>query len=248
MQPPVFYSPPDRFADASVALPAEEVHHAARVMRLKVGMPVVVVNGQGTAIRGELTSLHEKDASHVRIMHVVRNFGEPLVSLTLACGLSTGSKFDEIVQRGTELGVSRFVPILTDKSRVRIEEPKRVQNRLRRLEKVGLAAMKQCRRSYRPDIEAPCRLEEFLSRTEAAAANLLFHPAEAISLEAALPDRDVRRVSVLVGPESGFSEDEVVRAVESGYRTVSLGQRILRAETAGPVICGLVMHRLGELH
>jgi len=217
------------------------------VMRLKAGMPVVVVDGQGRAIRGELISLRDKDPAHVRIMHTVRNYGEPLINMTLASGLSTASKFDDVVQRGTELGVSRFVPILTEKSKVKMEDPKRVQSRVKRLEKVALAAMKQCRRSYRPDIESPCRLDGFLSQTEATAVNLLFHPGGTKSLDEIVPDRNVRRVSVLVGPESGFTDDEIELAIQSGYRTVSLGQRILRTETAGPVICGLIMHLLGEL-
>ena len=131
---------------------------------------------------------------------------------------------------------------------MRLDDPKRAAARVRRLEKVALASIKQARRAYRPDIALPTALAAFLGETDADSANLIFHPsATARPFEAGFVSADVTRVSLLVGPESGFSEDEVRLAVEAGFTAVSLGPRILRAETAGPVVCALVMNALGEL-
>jgi 16S rRNA (uracil1498-N3)-methyltransferase len=244
---PVFYAPPaNRSADA-VTLTSTEAHHAAVVMRLQEGARVIVVDGCGMAVRGEIAVISKKSVE-VRIHTEIRNFGEPMVRLTLAAGLSAGEKFDTVVEKGTELGVKRFVPIISEKSKVKLDDPTRAAARRSRLEKVALAAMKQCRRSYRPEIATPLTLRQFLEETDRHDKNLAFVPSEsARPLEAASLGNDVQRISLLVGPEAGFSEAEIGYIVDAGFVPLSLGPRILRTETAGPVVTALVMHCLGEL-
>jgi 16S rRNA (uracil1498-N3)-methyltransferase len=162
--------------------------------------------------------------------------------------LSAGYKIDSIVQKGTELGVKRFVPILSEKSRVKLDDPRRAPARVRRLEKVALAAIKQCRRAYRPDLAAPVTLGQFLEEADPADVNLIFHPAvESRPLESCLSQNSAGRVTILVGPEAGFSSEEVRLATDAGFQLISLGRRVLRSETAAPVACALVMALLGEL-
>jgi 16S rRNA (uracil1498-N3)-methyltransferase len=169
------------------------------------------------------------------------------VRLTLAAGLSTGSKFDAVIQRGTELGVSRFIPLLTEKSKVAVDEPKRAKAKVTRWRRVAMAAMKQCRRSYIPEIAVPTGLQSFLEQHESSDLGLIFHPGKAGKplSEVGLNDSS-KRVTLLVGPESGFSEDELDMARDAGIAPISLGPRILRTETAGPIVVALVMARLGE--
>ena len=246
MEPPIFYAPPIGPEDDVIDLPKEESHHLASVLRLKTSAIVIVVDGLGMAHRGEVIRA-DKTSVSVRVHSRQRNFGEPAVRLTLAAGLSAGSKFDSVVQRGTELGVRRFVPVITEKSKVNIEDPKRARSRVTRLEKVALAAMKQCRRSYRPDIASPSSLTDFLKETDRESVNLIFHPStRGKSLENVQLGPEVKRVSILVGPEAGFTESEVEEAEQAGYIPVTLGARVLRTETAGPVVCALVMQALGE--
>ena len=228
-------------------MPPQEARHAVVSMRLRPPALVVVVDGLGTARRGELITASPRKVV-VRVHSEQRSFGEPAVRLTLAAGLSAGKKFDSVVQYGTELGVKRFVPIVAARSKVRIEDPRRARARVARLERVALAAIKQCRRAYRPDIALPASLSDFLAEQDAQGLKLVFHPsAEALPLDRIDMDKGRKRLTVLVGPESGFSEDEAYAAVEAGFSPVSLGQRILRAEAAGPVAVALVMQRLGEL-
>src|SRR5512141_879500 len=111
MEPPIFYAPPAEVAKDVVALPANESHHALDVMRLRAGELVVVIDAVGSACKGELRILDKKHAE-VLVHTRFRNFGEPSVKLTLAAGLSTASKFDDIIEKGTELGVCRFVPVI----------------------------------------------------------------------------------------------------------------------------------------
>jgi 16S rRNA (uracil1498-N3)-methyltransferase len=247
MEPPIFYAPPEKFTDDTVELPREEAHHALNVLRLKPASIVMIVDGLGNACKGEILA-GSKDTVRVRVHSRRRDFGEPAVRLTLAAGLSTSSKFDETVAKGTELGVKRFVPIITEKSKVKIDDPARARGKVTRLEKVALAAMKQCRRSYRPEISVPQKLPEFLREIDAESLNLIFALSKhSIPFDQIKIDHGVKRVCLLVGPEAGFSEEEIAQAVSAGFVQVSLGSRILRTETAGPVTCALVMLQLGEL-
>ncbi len=245
-QTPLLYAPPEAVRDDLILLPSSEAHHVATVLRMGIGEPVTVVDGLGVAYDGEIRSI-EKKAVTVAVRTIVRNYGEPFVRLTLAAGMSAGEKFDTVVEKGTEVGVSRFVPVISEKTKVRFDDDKRVINRVERLEKVALAAMKQCRRSYRPDISQPLTMREYLQESVDAELKLIFHPSErAMALSKVVPKGAPKRVAVLVGPESGFSPVEVELATESGFLPVHLGRRILRAETAGPVAVALVMYRLGE--
>ena len=252
MLPPLFYLPPSKDTDHLavgdvVDLPKDEAHHAVKVMRLEPGALVVLVDGQGMGYRAELAQVSARSVT-ARVHSIVREFGEPRVHVTLAAGLSAGSKFDDVVQRATELGVERLVPLVTEKSKVKLDDSSRAKSRVNRLTKVAIAAMKQSRRSFAPAISFPSDVKTFLKDFDKADVGLIFHPTKAaVPLSQALKDTSVRRVTLLVGPESGFSDSEVETAVAAGFTAVSLGDRILRTETAGPVVTALVMHRLGEL-
>ncbi len=247
MEPPVFFAPPANITDNGIELEAVESHHATDVMRLTAGKLVIVVDGLGNAYRGEIAKAGKSKSVLVKVHSQIRNFGEPAVILTLACGLSTGYKFDTVIEKGTEIGVKRFVPLLTEKSKVKVDDPKRASSRVTRFEKVALAAMKQCRRSYRPEISLPLAFNDYISQADRTSANLIFHPSNDSKPFQSLDLKStVRRVNILVGPESGFSDSEVALAVDRGFVPVSLGKRILRTETAGPTICALLLARLGE--
>ena len=247
MDLPIFYAPPENISEDMIALPDAESRHAVKVMRLKRGDLVMVVDGLGMAYRGEIRTVGTKGVG-VYIHSRLRNFGEPSFRLTLAAGMSAGDKFDTIVEKGTELGVKRFVPVISAKSKVKFEEPRRIKNRVSRLERVALSAVKQCRRSYRPDISAPVSFVEYLNQFDAEALNLIFSPDDkATPLDKITITPDLKRINLLVGPESGFSPDEIEMAVKVGFAPVSLGPRILRTETAGPAVCALIMFLTGEL-
>jgi len=248
MMPPIFYVPLEQINKEATLLNRDESRHAVNILRLKRSAQVMVVDGLGTAYRGEISKIARDGEVSVKIYSEVRNFGEPLVRLTLAAGLSSSYKFDSVVQKGTELGVTRFVPILTAKSKVKIDDPKRARSRQKRLEKVALASIKQCRRAYRPIVSLPVKFEQFMSEVDKDELRLIFDTTDNARPFSELEiDSSVRRVCLLVGPESGFSREERERALESGFVLVGLGSRLLRTETAGPVACALLMNRLGEL-
>lgn len=246
MQPPLFYVPPEHRDQELITLPGDEARHVTRVLRLKPGALIVVVDGLGNGWRAELASVTQRKVT-ARIHSEVREYGEPSVRLTLAAGLSTGYKFDSVVQRGTELGVSRFVPLLSEKSKVVIDEPKRARAKITRWTKVAVAAMKQCRRSLIPEISGQTKFEDFLSQIDEPDRGIIFNSGSgSVPLDSIELGSNLKRLTLLVGPESGFSDTEIAAAVEAGFLQVDLGRRVLRTETAGPTVVALVMARLGE--
>lgn len=247
MQPPLFFAPPEARTGDDIVLPPSEARHAVKVMRLRAGAIVVVIDGFGNAFRAEVAKASTAKVL-VRVHSQLRDYGEPTVHLTLASGLSVGLKYDSVVKRGTELGVKRFVPLLTQKSVVTLEDPRRARARVTRLERVALSAVKQCRRSCLPQIALPIGYNEFLKDHDPDDLGLIFHGGRKVSSLDDVPlGLQTKRVTLVVGPESGFTDDEIDRATAAGFMPVGLGSRILRSETAAPVAAALVMDRLGEL-
>ena len=249
MEPPFFYSAPDSFNDHHITLDKTESHHAVKVLRLRMGSLIIIVDGLGNACRAEIVKISRAGLVEAKIHSRMRNYGEPAIILTLAAGLSTGYKFDTVVEKGTELGVKRFVPLITEKSKVKLEDPKRIKTKITRYEKVALSAVKQCRRSYRPEITSIITFDDYMKQTDPDSLNLIFHPAsKAQRLSELKFNNQTKRINLLVGPEAGFSDNEIETAGNNGYLPVTLGSRILRTETASPVICALIMNLFGELN
>ena len=248
MLPPVFYAHDESYQDGIFTLDKAESHHLISVMRISPPAIVMVINGRGGAWRGEVVEAKKNKHVKIKVHSEIRNFGETAVRLTLAAGLSTNYKFDSIVQKGTELGVIRFIPLMTYKSKVKVEDPKKALSKVRRLEKVAMASIKQCRRSYLPEISTPMNFDEYLNQVDKNDLNLIFHPGKnSRYLDSLDFKKSTQRVNLLVGAESGFSDDEIEAAMQKNFQLISLGNRILRTENAAPTVTALVMFLLNEL-
>jgi len=243
---PVFYVLPDRINEDVIIIKGSEAHHLQKVMRMKKGEPIMVVDGIGNAYRCEIDKI-ERGGVRGKILTRIRNFGEPLTRITLAAGLSVGYKFDDVIQRATELGVARIVPLMTEKSKVNFNDDQRVKTKVLRWRKVAVASIKQCARAYLPNIEAPMMLTRYLTDSDDLGHLIIFDPN---SRGVAIQQYDLTRVNkgltLIVGPESGFSRAEVDLAREKGAEVISLGGRILRTENAAPTALAVIMYKLGE--
>ena len=235
-----FYAPPDAFHTSRVVFPDDEARHAAQVLRKQPGDEVVVVDGDGGWHRVRLGHVSRRQVvGHV--LETRRDVGEPDRAVTVALGLlKKRSRFETFVEKAVEVGVWRIRPLRTDRT-------ERDAIRADRLHRLTVAALKQCQRSRLPVVEAPC---SFRSSLETDAVVLLCHEQarDATPLPQAL--RTIAReapLCLLVGPEGGFSEAEVEKALDAGADLVSLGPRRLRAETAGIVAAGMAtMMSTGE--
>jgi len=250
MEIPIFFAPPQAVLGETIILPATEAHHARTVLRLKKNSQVIVVDGLGKAFRGTIANPSSRKETIVEIQNEIRGFGEPFANVTLAAGLSEGFKFDEVVQKCTELGIKKFVPLVTERSKIKISAATKFDNKLKRLKRVALGAMKQCRRSFCPSISTVMKFSDFLNSEskDEDSCKIFFHPVKQRRLiDPGKLLKNCKNVTILIGPESGFSNSEVEAALEKEFMPISLGERILRTENASPVACALVMYWLGEL-
>ncbi|MCK5126492.1 MAG: 16S rRNA (uracil(1498)-N(3))-methyltransferase [candidate division Zixibacteria bacterium] len=224
-----------------VAICGAEAKHMASVLRINPGEVVRLIDGAGKALICEVVKIVSKQVD-CRVIKSLKNSGEPSFQLTLACGISSSGKFDLILEKGTEIGVIRFIPLITEKGIVRLGGDDAIKTKMQRWQRVILAATKQSGRSVFPDITRPLSYSSFINGISPESA-LLFHPGrENDNIFNRFKKIDNNRLTVITGSESGFSNQEIETAVERGIPTVSLGNRILRAETAAVVFSSMAIY------
>ncbi len=228
-----------------VRLPEGEAQHARRVLRLKPGDRVQLMDGQGALYEAELTEVG--DAVMARLGEKLDG-APPPVALTLYQGLPKFDKLEFIAQKAAELGASRLVPVKMARSVVKLTDAEGAKKR-ERLEKIAREAMKQCGRAGSLEISEPVGFKAALSAFRQQ--DLMLMPWEE-ARERRLKDEHAscpgaRSVGLLIGPEGGIAPEEAALAAEAGARPVTLGPRILRAETAAIAAMAVAMSLWGDL-
>ncbi|MBI5967654.1 MAG: 16S rRNA (uracil(1498)-N(3))-methyltransferase [Deltaproteobacteria bacterium] len=223
-----------------------EIRHICKVLRLKVGDGVVLFDGEGKEYQATIASFSPREISLALLEQLPPDTTESPLRVILGLGILKSSKFDWLIQKATELGVSEIVPFYSSRVIPRWEE-KRIQLRQSRWQKIASEAAKQCGRTKVLIVHSPRSFQEALAMEfEGAIKIFLWEREKTRSLKDALR-QPVSGVYALVGPEGGFSEQEALEAQEGGFLPVRLGPRILRAETAGLVISSLLQFILGDL-
>ncbi|HEY7476356.1 MAG TPA: 16S rRNA (uracil(1498)-N(3))-methyltransferase [Vicinamibacterales bacterium] len=230
--PPRVYAPDARADRASVELSADEAHHLKHVLRLGPGDDVAVFDGAGHEWAARLaTSGRSLSAELVRPVTPVP---EPRVRVVLGIGLLKGEQMDAVVRDATMLGASEIVPLST--AHVAVPSGgRRAEKALARWARVAIASAKQCRRAVVPTVAPLASFEAALAAIQRDQTIIATEPAVGDFVKADAPSRPATAL-VLVGPEGGWSRDEVDRAVRSGARRLELGPRTLRAEAAPIVV------------
>ena len=241
-----FFVEPDQIQGARVLFADAQAHQIARVLRLRPGDQVVVLDNRGWQYMVVLET-----AVSPQLIGTVRNRaaaeGEPRLRLTLYQALLQRDKFEWVLQKGTEIGVARFVPLLTRRSLVQTAALK--ANKQARWHKILTEAAEQSWRGRVPELAPPVALAEALGAAANADLGLLTEVGAERPLRAALhglPTSPIE-VALFIGPEGGFDVDEVAQAQAAGVTPVSLGPRVLRTETAAIVAAALILHELGEM-
>ena len=242
-----FYAPQISFASdgRSVTLSADEARHARDVLRLVPGDEVFVFDGEGCEYRGAISEVTSRTMTVGIVEQVEPAKPESPLDLTLGVALLKSEKFDLVVQKATELGVTRIVPLITDRADVKIREPQDAKRKLERWQRIALESAKQCGRARVMKIEAPTRLADALSELSNAERKFFF--AERSGQQLGNDDSRLESVAALIGPEGGWTDQEIERASGSGWEIVTVGGRTLRAETAAIVVAALLQHRFGDL-
>lgn len=237
---PTFIYNPAVAGDGYVVLEGAEAHHAASVLRMKAGETIRAIDGLGNAFRCEIVEIGRKQV-RCRVIETQKESGEPRLKLTLAIGLSTGPKFDMVIEKGTEVGVSRIVPLVTSKGKIKRVGAESGEKKSARWRRIAEAAAKQSGRSVIPLIESPQGVETFIAACRPE-ETILFHPGASSRWSDHLRILPGNQLTILVGPESGFSQEEVAFGESRKIAVVGMGERVLRTETAGIVLSALAIY------
>jgi len=245
-----FYAPKIAFtSDAkTVALGADEARHAHDVLRLEAGDEIFVFDGEGLEYRCVIADLTSRSATLDVVEQVQPASSESPLHLTLAVALLKGEKFDLVVQKATELGVTRVSPLVTARADVRIREPGEARKKAERWARIAFESAKQCGRAQLMLVDPPMNLDEFFHSITDVQLKLTYTARDG-DPHADLATMDVKdgRIAAMIGPEGGWSGDELKQASANACRIVTLGGRILRAETAAIAVATLLQNRFGDL-
>ncbi len=225
---------------ACIDLPAEVTRHLSRVLRLPAGEEFELFDGQGTIARCTLLSTGNQATLNERIQLTA-----PELQIELIQALPKGEKVELILQKGTELGLTRFLLTPSERAVVKITANKKA-SRLERWQKIVQEACRQCGQPFVPEVNLSSDFSSALTSARGDLKLVLWEEA-VVPLPQRLPQKSPTSISLLVGPEGGFSATEARQAQAAGFKTLRLGPRILRTETAGLAILSILQYVYGDL-
>ncbi|MCD6047189.1 MAG: ribosomal methyltransferase RsmE [Gammaproteobacteria bacterium] len=226
-------------------LPLQEGHHLAKVLRLQEGDLVEIFNGKGQRYEAKLVNVGKHVS--VRLLQQKPSNTQSPLALQLMVSIGKGDKMDWIIQKATELGVSKIIPLVTSRCEVRLPK-ERMAKKIEHWREISVQACVQCGQDNLPEITDAYDLMQVLPLIEQGEKWLL-HPAEnTLRLkDILLQSANIAAATLLIGPEGGFDEKEVTLAIRYGFRLASLGPRILRMESAAIASLALVQGLIGDL-
>ncbi len=236
------FVPPSCILDDTAEITGADFHHLARVLRVRAGERIVLLDNTGFVYRG---AIHQINRRSITAAGLVREPGpvEPMPAIYLAQAMVRGERLDEVIQLGCQVGISAFWPLMTNRGLNGWSIEKEAE-KLERWRSIAKAAAEQSKRTRIPPIEKPSTLAETRQRYSDALAVLL-HPFEpAIALKRLLNGQATppSEILLVVGPEGGFDPAEIEEAIDLGFHIATIGKTILRTELAGAVAAARIFH------
>ena len=247
-----FFTAKDLIQEDKARILGDDVKHIYKVLRLSEGEKVTLNDCAGSEYLAKI-SLISKQEVELEILEKLDINNESAINITLFQGLPKAQKMDLIVQKGTELGIMEFVPIITDRVDVKL---KGEFKKLDRLNRIALEAAKQSKRSIIPKVLDPISFNEVLERIEELDLVLVpYENAENFGVKSLMKKINeenidlskIKNIGIFIGPEGGIEEEEIIKLKEKGAYIITLGNRILRTETAGFVAASLIQYELSDL-
>ncbi|MCX6957793.1 MAG: 16S rRNA (uracil(1498)-N(3))-methyltransferase [Verrucomicrobiae bacterium] len=239
-----FYLPPHAWDAAQ--LNEAETHHAQRVLRLQPGAAITVFDGDGREASATIEAFHKKNAS-LRL-GALQQTPRPPFEITLAQAIPKGRNMDLIIQKAVELGVTRIIPLVTDRTIVRCQDDETKQERW---QAIALEACKQCGQNWMPLVEAPCSLQESLKKKQPNDLHLIASlEKEAVPIKNVFSSSKknssppISSATIFIGPEGDFTPEEYLLARAAGCQAISLGPIVLRTETAALYCLSVLAYEL----
>jgi len=234
-----FYAPAETFDERKITLSVEESKHLRDVLRLSEGAKVQVFDGAGKEFLCEIERIEKREAVLEIIKETAPTAPESTLELTLAAALLKGEKFELVVQKSVELGVTRLVPLNTRRADTKLKD---AEKRIERWRKIALEAAKQSGRAKLMPIDLPIDFEKFIAAADGT--RILFAERGGASFSEI---KLTEKITAVVGAEGGWEAAEVEAARASGFEIVTFGGRILRAETAAIAVAAILQNRFGDL-
>lgn len=242
-----FYVNTNDIFEDEIIIKNDDVKHIKNVLRLDIDDEIIVCDGKNNDYKVVIKSI-DKNSVVCKIIEKFDNKSESNLKITLYQGLPKSSKMDLIIQKATELGVSEIVPIITDRTIVKIKDSDKENKKIDRWSKIALEASKQCKRGIVPDIKEIMSFEAMISKLNNEKNIIVpYENEENITMKKVLSEVDDNNISIVIGPEGGFEDNEIKKLLDINSKIVTLGPRILRTETAGFTAITITMYELGDL-
>lgn len=241
---PKFFVSKDSINDHTIIISGENANHIANVLRAKIGDEIIVGDGDGLDYTCEIITISKKEVV-VKITDITSNNAEPKTKITLYQALPKSDKMELVIQKCIEIGVDRIVAVATEHCVVRLSGKE--DKKLARWNKIAESAAKQCGRGKIPRVEGVMSFKTALKDAQSLDSALIpYEKEENNSLKSFCKEFKGNSIGIFIGPEGGFSFDEIKLAQENGIAPVTLGKRILRTETAGLVASVILLYELEE--
>lgn len=226
--------------NSELSLAEPQSHYLSKVLRMQAGRELILFNGEGGQYNAEISAVHKK---HVDVL--VKKFSsennQSHLHLELAIGVSRGERMDWVLQKATELGVTKITPLMTERTEVKLGG-ERADKKMEHWQHILISACEQCQRNLLPELSEPENYSDWITRCNAELKFVLHHRDSK-----GLPqDTSTQSVALLIGPEGGLDEDEIAQAITQGFSPLTLGPRVLRTETAPVAAISLVQYLWGD--
>ena len=226
----------------STLLDKNASNHLIRVLRTKTDSPLILFNGDGYDYLAATLDENAKQTS-VLIQSRQKVENESCLSITLIQGLSRQDRMETTVQKSVELGVSRIIPVICQRSNTRLNAEK-AQKKLSHWNSVAISASEQSGRGTIPEVAALCSLDDIGPQISGTSSRILLDPNADSSIKQLSPDNN--KVVIFIGPEGGLNDEEIGLLKDNGFTAVTFGPRILRTETAGPAVISAAQTLWGD--
>jgi 16S rRNA (uracil1498-N3)-methyltransferase len=243
-----FYLPPGSCLGTRLSLTGREAHHALHVLRIRRGESVTVLDGQGLRCQCEVEEV-SRDGLSLNVIE--RSSASPMPwQVTLVQAIPKGKLFEAIIQKATELGVFRLVPLMTERTVTRVD-PAGSGDKVEKWRSIAIEAIKQCGSAWLPRVEEPMTIGQLLATPPSVELALVGslqadaqHPRTCFETFEREQGRKPKSVSVVIGPEGDFTPEELSALQAAGAQPITLGSLVLRTETAAVYCLSIINYEL----
>lgn len=243
-----FFVSKEDIDDYIVTIKGDDIKHIKNVLRLKENDEISVCDNNDNDYIVKLDSI-SNEAVKGTIVERINIIRESNINITLYQGFPKSSKMDMIIQKATELGVKKIVPVITDRTIVKIKDKKKENKKIERFKKIAIEASKQCKRGTIPEITSVMSVDMIVDEIKKNESFTIvpYEDENKLGLKNFIGEVKNKDINIIIGPEGGFTESEISKFKDINSKIISLGPRILRTETAGFTAIAIIMYELGDI-